>query len=268
MAINSDFTNYIQYPLPFNSFYGVEQPSDIPLLDEQMRSFGFDLWEGFSGIGDTNVGFYVQQVPPNDDTPIIHHLAIYAKKMCSFYIMDYEYYEKETTINNVTIPAESWVLHRRKYTIGAGNKLEFVNTMIVSVGLTEDGTNTVEYFGKNAMLDMCISTIGILKTLYIDGEFNDGIIDPFTRDVYGDDDDEHGEGNKDSSGDISGITNWVSSIGEGVAVGLITESSVINLNGNYDTSIRAHNIVPLEDYPAGVIDATDEAWGNYNDQGR
>lgn len=200
-------SNFIQYPLPFNVDITTNTVySGIYSQDHNMREvLHFINWEGVrheydfpDGISEDYQGF-VAIDEPADDTAIAYHLAIHAKENCEFYIMNYEKYNKDIELaNEQTIPA-GWVIHRRKYRIGMGNKLEFQNVRILSVGIVDIEKNNSEYFGKNAQLDMCISTFGNMAYLDTDGDMYEGIIDPFTVDVIGKTDDNSDDVNGDTA---------------------------------------------------------------------
>ena len=66
---------------------------------------------------------------------------------------------------------KKWYSHIQKYQIGASNQLEFINVRICSVGsIDNQNSNSEEYFGKNALLDIAITTIEEAENLYRSSE--------------------------------------------------------------------------------------------------
>lgn len=66
---------------------------------------------------------------------------------------------------------------------------------------------------------------------------------------------------------MSGITNLVSIVGDGVAMGLSEEDVITKVNGIINSKNFSSGSTPFEDYPAGVEMASDEDWIEYNNGG-
>lgn len=187
-------TNYVQYALPFKagSISQVNKEyTDVFMIDNAELT----QWQGIEAVNNlpsnNKTYVYMQDGPPEDEK-IIHHLIIYANNGCEFYITNYECFSagegpppEEIEGNPDEESEKKWYSHIQKYQIGASNQLEFINVRICSVGsIDNQNSNSEEYFGKNALLDIAITTMEEAENLYRSSEnAYMGDIDPFQIEV-------------------------------------------------------------------------------------
>ena len=181
-------TNYVQYVLPFNYSF-VSQTADGSADTFMKEVLNLRFWEGENAASNHTIteNVYEPLSELSDEENIIHHLAIYANEGCKFYITNCEYFEEDRLPPGVE--NAGWYAYTQVYQIGEGNKLEFINVRIRSVGCVDTSLNTKEYFGKNALIDMATAMAGEVDNLYhVSDDIPIKILDPFIKEV-----DEDGE---------------------------------------------------------------------------